>query len=73
MNLQIREAVTENVIGEDSKGFSDMINDAIQRGEEHLLPGLGVLLETWWNSTEETKRSEFTKALEKAFQSSKKA
>ena len=44
MSFQIRQAITSNVTGDSSAEFENTINDAIARGEEHLLPGLGVFL-----------------------------
>ena len=49
MNFQIRQAITSNS-GDCSTDFENTINDAIARGEEHLLPGLGVFLEAWWKN-----------------------
>ena len=67
MSFQIREAITTNVTGDSSATFQETINDAIARGEEHLLPGLGVFLEAWWKSASESERSAFTSKLEKHF------
>lgn len=67
LNFQIRAAVKENVVGQNAEEFADIISDAISRGEEHLLPGLGVLLEGWWQNTNEEERQEFTKELAQAF------
>ncbi|MED3661976.1 small acid-soluble spore protein SspI [Ureibacillus sp. FSL K6-8385] len=68
MDFQIRHAVTENVKGDGPEQFRETIQDAISRGDEHLLPGLGVLLEKWWQNTSEEEHSKFTEALAKAFQ-----
>lgn len=67
MNFQIREAVTENVKGDHAEAFIETINDAIARGDEHLLPGLGVFLEKWWHAASETERKSFTTVLQKEF------
>ncbi len=42
MNFQIRDAITANVHGQSATEIKDIVVDAIERGEEHLLPGLGV-------------------------------
>lgn len=69
MTLQIRQAITDNVIGDSSATFEETINDAIARGEEHLLPGLGVFLEAWWKHASVDERSAFTTKLEHYFTS----
>lgn len=67
MDFQIRQAITANVMGSDATEFQDIVNDAIARGEEHLLPGLGVFLEKWWNGANENERNEFTQKLAQQF------
>jgi len=67
MDFQIRQAITANVTGSDAAEFQDIVNDAISRGEEHLLPGLGVFLEKWWTGASESERNEFSQKLAKQF------
>lgn len=67
MDFQIRQAITANVTGQNAHEFQDIVNDAIERGEEHLLPGLGVFLEKWWNAASETERNDFSKKLATQF------
>lgn len=67
MDFQIRQAITANVLGSDAAEFKDIVNDAISRGEEHLLPGLGVFLETWWQSANEEDRTHFAEKLAQKF------
>lgn len=50
MNFQIRDAITANVHGQSAAEFKDIVEDAINRGEEHLLPGLGVFLKNGGNN-----------------------
>lgn len=68
MNFQIREAITTNVKGDNPQDFQETIQDAIARGDEHLLPGLGVFLEKWWQTSTEEEHAKFTETLSKAFQ-----
>ena len=68
MDFQIRQAIAANVQNESAAGFSSIIDDAISRGEEHLLPGLGVFLEEWWQQATPDAKQQFTSALEKEFQ-----
>ncbi|MEH6941568.1 small acid-soluble spore protein SspI [Bacillus sp. JJ722] len=57
MNLNLRHAVIHNVAGNSQDQLQDTIVDAIQSGEEKMLPGLGVLFEViWQNSTPEEKK-----------------
>ena len=67
MSFQIRQAIIANVTGDSSADFENTINDAIARGEEHLLPGLGVFLEAWWKDASENERNAFATKLEKHF------
>lgn len=67
MSFQIRQAIIANVTGDSSTDFENTINDAIARGEEHLLPGLGVFLEAWWKDASENERNAFAAKLEKHF------
>ncbi|MFJ7950249.1 small acid-soluble spore protein SspI [Lysinibacillus sp. NPDC096418] len=67
MNFQIRDAITTNVNGQTAAEFKDIVEDAIARGEEHLLPGLGVFFEKWWQQSSPTERDAFTQKLEKVF------
>ena len=67
MDFQIRQAIAANVSGSDAAEFQDIVNDAIARGEEHLLPGLGVFLEKWWQSANEQDRTHFAEQLAQQF------
>lgn len=67
MNFLIREAITENVTGQTADEFQDIINDAIARGDEHLLPGLGVFLEKWWQDATVDDKQQFSSVLQKVF------
>lgn len=67
MDFQIRQAISTNVTGQSPAEFSDIVNDAISRGEEHLLPGLGVFLEAWWQDSSEQERNNFSEKLSQHF------
>lgn len=67
MSFMIREAITQNVQGDSATEFRDTVEDAISRGEEHLLPGLGVFLEKWWQTSSADEQEEFTAKLSQAF------
>lgn len=56
MNINLRQAVINNMKGSDSATVTTTIVDAIAVGEEKMLPGLGVLFEVLWkNITPEEK------------------
>jgi small acid-soluble spore protein I (minor) len=61
MNLNLRNAIMQNVSGNTQDQLEDTIVDAIQDGQEKMLPGLGVLFEVIWkNSSEEDKKEMLT-------------
>lgn len=68
MSFQIREAIIANVQGDSPVEFRETVEDAIARGDEHLLPGLGVFLEKWWQTSSKEEQAAFTEKLSKAFQ-----
>ena len=68
MNFQIRDAITANMVGNDAKEIRNVVEDAITRGEEHLLPGLGVFFENWWKTAPEPEKETVLKHLEQSFQ-----
>ncbi|KGM44879.1 small acid-soluble spore protein SspI [Neobacillus niacini] len=64
MNLNLRNAIIHNVSGNSQAELEDTIVDAIQNGEEKMLPGLGVLFEVIWKNSSEEEKKEMLAALE---------
>ncbi|MFJ7637498.1 small acid-soluble spore protein SspI [Peribacillus sp. NPDC097264] len=64
MNLNLRNAIIQNVSGNTQEQLEDTIVDAIQNGEEKMLPGLGVLFEVIWENSSEQEKQEMITALE---------
>jgi small acid-soluble spore protein I (minor) len=64
MNFNIRGAVIHNITGNSTDQLEATIVDAIQSGEEKILPGLGVLLEVFWNNASEPQKHELLGVLE---------
>jgi small acid-soluble spore protein I (minor) len=64
MNLNLRNAIVHNVAGNSQAELQDTIVDAIQNGEEKMLPGLGVLFEIIWMNSSEDEKKEMLTALE---------
>ncbi|KAB8138179.1 small acid-soluble spore protein SspI [Gracilibacillus oryzae] len=68
MNLNLRKAIKSNIHGNSANDLEATIVDAIQSGEEKMLPGLGVLFELYWQNATEEDKHEVLDALEKAVQ-----
>ncbi|MEC2077631.1 small acid-soluble spore protein SspI [Metabacillus fastidiosus] len=64
MNLNLRHAIRENVSGNNQAQLQETIVDAIQSGEEKMLPGLGVLFEVIWQNANEQDKQEMLQTLE---------
>lgn len=67
MDFQIREAISANMHGQSATEIRSVVEDAIKRGEEHLLPGLGVFFEKWWNITDDSNKEAMLSELSTAF------
>lgn len=64
MGLNLRNAIIHNVTGNSQDQLQETIVDAIQSGEEKMLPGLGVLFEIIWNNSTAEEQKEMLYALE---------
>jgi len=64
LDLNIRKAILHNLQTNDQEQLRATIVDAIEAGEEKMLPGLGVLFELIWNQSNEQEREEMVEALE---------
>ncbi|MDQ0161118.1 small acid-soluble spore protein SspI [Bacillus alveayuensis] len=64
MNINLRQAVIANVSGNTQDQLKDTIVDAIQSGEEKMLPGLGVLFEIIWKNSDTKHQQEMLETLE---------
>lgn len=64
MNLNLRQAILNNIEENDQNQLEATIVDAIQNGEEKMLPGLGVLFELIWQQSNEDEKNEMIHALE---------
>ncbi|WP_240374651.1 small acid-soluble spore protein SspI [Bacillus piscicola] len=52
MSFNLRAAILQNVSGNSEEQVEATIQDAIQSGEEKMLPGLGVLFEVFWKQAD---------------------
>ncbi|KAB7705995.1 small acid-soluble spore protein SspI [Bacillus aerolatus] len=64
MNFNLRNAVLANVSGSSQEQLENTIIDAIQRNEEKMLPGLGVLFEVYWQHADEQEKQNVLQTLE---------
>ncbi|SET43967.1 small acid-soluble spore protein I (minor) [Oceanobacillus limi] len=64
MDLNLRKAILSNISENDQSQLEATIVDAIQQGEEKMLPGLGVLFELIWNQSGQQEKQEMLDALE---------
>ena len=58
MDINLREAIMQNITGNSADQLEATIVDAINEGEEKTLPGLGVLLEIIWQHTDKAGRTD---------------
>jgi small acid-soluble spore protein I (minor) len=68
MNLNLRNAIISNVSGNSQQQLEATIKEAVQSGEEKMLPGLGVLFEVIWKNSNEQDQNEMLSTLEKGLQ-----
>lgn len=73
MNLNLRNAIISNISSNDRSQLEATIVDAIQNGEEKMLPGLGVLFELIWQESDETMRQNMVETLETSVEQSGEA
>ncbi|MCA1009886.1 small acid-soluble spore protein SspI [Halobacillus halophilus] len=66
MNLNLRQAILSNVTGHNSEQLEATIDDAMQKGEEKMLPGLGVFFEMLWKESDEQEKQEILNTLEQS-------
>ncbi|WP_164668423.1 small acid-soluble spore protein SspI [Virgibacillus doumboii] len=64
MDMNLRKAILSNIASNDQEQLEATIVDAIQNGEEKMLPGLGVLFELIWNQSDEQDKQDMVNALE---------
>ncbi|MBU5593633.1 small acid-soluble spore protein SspI [Amphibacillus sp. MSJ-3] len=68
MDLNLRKAILANVSDNSQDELEATIVDAIQSGEEKMLPGLGVLFELIWQQSDQEDKSNMLQLLEQGVQ-----
>ena len=56
MDIDIRKNVIENIKNDDENAIISTINEAVITGDELVLPGLGVMIELFWNNLNENEK-----------------
>ncbi|SEO81655.1 small acid-soluble spore protein I (minor) [Amphibacillus marinus] len=68
MDLNLRKAILANVSDNSKDELEATIVDAIQNGEEKMLPGLGVFFELVWKHSGENEKNSILQLLEQGVQ-----
>lgn len=69
MNLNLRNTILDNIITNDQAQLEATIVEAIESGEEKMLPGLGVLFELIWQQSDTEDQQEMISTLEQSIKS----
>ncbi|MDQ0258089.1 small acid-soluble spore protein I (minor) [Evansella vedderi] len=68
MSFNLRGAILQNVSGNSPQEVEETIVDAVQSGEEKMLPGLGVLFEVYWKQASDQEKQECINQISKGLQ-----
>lgn len=69
VDFNLRGAILANIQGSTEQDVEATITDAIQRGEEKMLPGLGVLFEVYWKNSTEQQKDQLCQQISEGLQS----
>ena len=56
MDLDIRKNVISKIKNDDEKSIIAMINESVITNDELVLPGLGVMMEIFWNNLNDSEK-----------------
>jgi len=68
MGFNLRSAILANVSGSSEQDVEATIRDAMQSGEEKMLPGLGVLFEVYWQQADENSKQQMVSQIAQGLQ-----
>ncbi|WP_332629128.1 small acid-soluble spore protein SspI [Halalkalibacter flavus] len=68
MSFNLRGAIMANIKGNSQDEVEAVIVDAVQRGEEKMLPGLGVMMEVFWKNASEQQKDEVCQQISQGLQ-----
>ena len=63
MDLDIRKNVIEKIKNDDEKTIIDTLNESVVTGNELVLPGLGVMLEIFWNELKNEEKENISRII----------
>ncbi len=68
MGFNLRGAILANVANSSATEVKATIDDALQSGEEKMLPGLGVLFEVYWKQADEQSKQQVITSIAQGLQ-----
>lgn len=68
MGFNLRGAILTNVANSSEDDIKATISDALESGEEKMLPGLGVLFEVYWKQADEQSKQEMISSISQGLQ-----
>ncbi|OLN22647.1 small acid-soluble spore protein SspI [Domibacillus antri] len=67
--MNLRNAIINNLQGQSANQLSETIQDAVAKGEEKTLPGLGVMFELFWKNSQNDEKQAVLQKMAAALQS----
>lgn len=68
MGFNLRGAILSNVANSSEDDVKATISDALESGEEKMLPGLGVLFEVYWKQADEQSKQKVISSISQGLQ-----
>lgn len=68
MGFNLRGAILANINNSSEDDVKATIDDAMQNGEEKMLPGLGVLFEVYWRQADEQAKQQVISSISQGLQ-----
>ena len=69
MNIDIRKNIIEKIKDDDEKTIVETINESVITGDELVLPGLGVLIELFWNELTDNEKNKIASIIKRKIKS----
>lgn len=68
MNLDIRKNIIEKIKDDNKEQIVSTINESVITNDELVLPGLGVLLELFWNKLSDSEKTNIANIIKNSIQ-----
>ncbi len=68
MNLDIRKNIIEKIKDDNEEQIIATINESVITNDELVLPGLGVLLELFWNKLSDSEKTNIANIIKNSIQ-----